>query len=73
VFDILLKQNKLNIDPNEYTKIMNIVNEDNLARLNKMLPVEAKEFKEQIKNANYFDRQCKALVIVKYFENEKGN
>jgi hypothetical protein len=70
VFDILLKQNKLNINPNEYTKIMNIVNEDNIARLNKMLPVEAKEFKEQIKNANYFDRQCKALVLAKYFENE---
>lgn len=70
VFDILLKQNKLNIDPNEYTKIMNIVNEDNIARINKMLPVEAKEFKEQIKNANYFDRQCKALVLAKYFENE---
>lgn len=68
VFDILIKQGKLNIDKAQSEKIMKIVNQDNSQRLLKMLPVEAKEFKEQIKNPNYFDRQCKALAIVKYFE-----
>lgn len=68
VFDILLKQGKLNIDKAQSEKIMRIVNADNSQRILKMLPVEAKEFKEQIKNPDYFDRQCKALAIVKYFE-----
>lgn len=68
VFDILLKQGKLNIDKAQSEKIMRIVNQDNSQRILKMLPVEAKEFKEQIKNPDYFDRQCKALAIVKYFE-----
>ena len=68
VFDILLKQGKLNIDKAQSEKIMRIVNADNSKRILKMLPVEAKEFKEQIKNPDYFDRQCKALAIVKYFE-----
>ena len=68
VFDILLKQGKLNIDKSQSEKIMRIVNADNSQRILKMLPVEAKEFKEQIKNPDYFDRQCKALAIVKYFE-----
>ena len=68
VFDILLKQGKLNIDKAKSEKIMRIVNADNSQRILKMLPVEAKEFKEQIKNPDYFDRQCKALAIVKYFE-----
>lgn len=68
VFDILLKQGKLIIDKAQSEKIMRIVNADNSQRILKMLPVEAKEFKEQIKNPNYFDRQCKALAIVKYFE-----
>ena len=73
VFDILLKQGKLNIDKAQSEKIMRIVNADNSQRILKMLPVEAKEFKEQIKNPDYFDRQCKALAIVKYFEDEKSN
>ena len=68
VFDILLKQGKLIIDKAQSEKIMRIVNADNSQRILKMLPVEAKEFKEQIKNPDYFDRQCKALAIVKYFE-----
>lgn len=68
VFDILLKQGKLNIDKAQSEKIMRTVNADNSQRILKMLPVEAKEFKEQIKNPDYFDRQCKALAIVKYFE-----
>ena len=62
------KKVKLNIDKAQSEKIMRIVNADNSQRILKMLPVEAKEFKEQIKNPDYFDRQCKALAIVKYFE-----
>lgn len=68
VFGILLKQGKIKIDFKQSKNIMDLVNDDNKQKLLKMLPREVKEFKEQLKNPDYFDRQCKAMALVIYFE-----
>lgn len=68
VFGILLKQGKIKIDFKQSKKIMEMVNDDNKQKILKMLPREVKEYKEQLKNPDYFDRQCKAMALVIYFE-----
>lgn len=68
VFGILLKQGKINIDFKQSKKIMEMVNDDNKQKIANMLPREVKEYKEQLKNPDYFDRQCKAMALVIYFE-----
>ncbi len=58
VFSILLRQGKLKV-----------VREDNLYRLNRLNPLEAKEFTKRVKNEDFIESQCKKLALVKYFEN----
>jgi hypothetical protein len=69
VFAILLKQKKLNFTPEEILYTIKVVREDNLQRLNKMHPLDAKQFSKSIKNEDFIETQCKKLALVKYFEN----
>jgi len=73
VFKILYNQKKLPINGDYIKKIMDIVNNDNLYRINRMNVRDAKEFSKQIKNPDYFDIQCKKLTLVQYFENLPSN
>ena len=70
VFKILLKQGKLNFTQAEILNTINVVREDNLHRLNRMHPMDAKEFAKKIKQDDFIDLQCKKLALVKYFENK---
>lgn len=69
VFAILLKQGKLKFTPEQILETIKTVREDNLYRLNRMHPIEAKEFSKRIKNEDFIESQCKKLALVKYFEN----
>jgi hypothetical protein len=50
-----------------------VVSDDNLYRLNRMHPKDAKYFSKQIKDEDFIELQCKKLALVKYFENAKSN
>ena len=69
VFAILLKQGKLKFTPEDILLTIKVVREDNLQRLNKMHPMDAKKFSKSIKDEDFIDSQCKKLALVKYFEN----
>ena len=69
VFMILLKQKKLSFTQDQILETIKVVREDNLYRLNRMHPKDAKEYMKQIKNEDYIESQCKKLALVKYFEN----
>ena len=68
VFDILLKQGKLRFERDEMLQIIRLVREDNLMKMNKLYGIDAKNFRESIKNDDFIDTQCKKLALVKYFE-----
>ena len=68
VFAILLKQGKLKFEEHEMLEIIKIVREDNLQKMNKLYGLDAKNFRESIKDNNFVDTQCKKLALVKYFE-----
>lgn len=72
VFDILLKQGKLKFEPDEMLQIIRMVREDNLMKMNKLYGLDAKNFRESIKNDDFIDTQCKKLALVKYFESLSG-
>lgn len=72
VFDILLKQGKLKFEPDEMLQIIRMVREDNLMKMNKLYGLDAKNFRESIKNDDFIDTQCKKLALVKYFEGLSG-
>ena len=69
VFMILLKQKKLSFTQDQILETIKVVREDNLYRLNRMHPKDAKEYMKQIKNEDFIELQCKKLALVKYFEN----
>jgi hypothetical protein len=69
VFSILLRQGKLKFTPEQILETIKVVREDNLYRLNRLNPLEAKEFTKRIKNEDFIESQCKKLALVKYFEN----
>lgn len=69
VFAILLKQGKLKFSEKEMLEIINIVREDNLQKMNKLYGIDAKNFRQSIKDNDFVDTQCKKLALVKYFEN----
>jgi len=68
VFAILLKQGKLKFSEKEMLEIINIVKEDNLQKMNKLYGIDAKNFRQSIKDNDFVDTQCKKLALVKYFE-----
>jgi hypothetical protein len=68
VFAILLKQGKLKFQEHEMLEIIKIVREDNLQKMNKLYGIEAKNFRQSIKDNDFVDTQCKKLALVKYFE-----
>jgi hypothetical protein len=68
VFAILLKQGKLKFQEHEMLEIIKIVREDNLQKMNKLYGLDAKNFRESIKDNDFVDTQCKKLALVKYFE-----
>lgn len=68
VFGILLKQGKLKFQEHEMLEIIKIVREDNLQKMNKLYGIDAKNFRQSIKDNNFVDTQCKKLALVKYFE-----
>ena len=72
VFDILLKQGKLKFEPDEMLQIIRLVREDNLMKMNKLFGLDAKNFRESIKDDDFIDTQCKKLALVKYFEGLSG-
>ena len=69
VFMILLKQKKLSFTQDQILETIKVVREDNLYRLNRMHPKDAKDFSKQIKDEDFIESQCKKLALVKYFEN----
>ncbi len=69
VFLILHNQGKLKITQDQILETIKVVREDNLFRINKMHPLDAKKFSQQIKNEDFIELQCKKLALVKYFEN----
>jgi hypothetical protein len=69
VFGILIKQGKLNFQEHEMLEIIKIVREDNLQKMNKLYGIDAKNFRQSIKDNDFVDTQCKKLALVKYFEN----
>ena len=69
VFSILLRQGKLKFTPEQILETIKVVREDNLYRLNRLNPLEAKEFTKRVKNEDFIESQCKKLALVKYFEN----
>ena len=72
VFAILLKQGKLKFKDEEMMHIVNIVREENLIKMNKLYGLDAKNFRESIKDNNFVDTQCKKLALAKYFEGLSG-
>ena len=68
VFAILLKQGKLKFQKHEMLEIIKIVREDNLQKMNKLYGIDAKNFRQSIKDNDFVDTQCKKLALVKYFE-----
>jgi hypothetical protein len=72
VFAILLKQGKLKFEPDEMLQIVSMVREENIIKMNKLYGLDAKNFRESIKDNNFVDTQCKKLALVKYFEGLSG-
>jgi hypothetical protein len=68
VFKILLKQGKLTFTKDQILETIKVVREDNLYRLNKMHPLDAKKFSQEIRSEDFIELQCKKLALVKYFE-----
>jgi hypothetical protein len=68
VFKILLKQGILKFTQEQILETIKVVREDNLYRLNKMHPLDAKKFSQDIKREDFIELQCKKLALVKYFE-----
>jgi hypothetical protein len=69
VFMILMKQGKIIFTNEQIMQTIKVVSDDNLYRLNRMHPKDAKDFSKQIKNEDFIELQCKKLALVKYFEN----
>ena len=69
VFKILLKQGKLTFTQDQILETIKVVREDNLYRINKMHPLDAKKFSKDIRSEDFIELQCKKLALVKYFEN----
>jgi hypothetical protein len=72
VFAILIKQGKLKFEPDEMLEIVRIVREENIIKMNKLYGLDAKNFRESIKDNDFVDTQCKKLALVKYFEGLSG-
>jgi hypothetical protein len=72
VFGILLKQGKLKFQEHEMLEIIKIVREDNIQKMNKLYGIDAKNFRQSIKDNDFVDSQCKKLALVKYFEGLSG-
>ncbi len=72
VFKILLKQGKLAFTQEQILETIRVVREDNLYRLNKMHPLDAKKFSQDIKRDDFIELQCKKLALVRYFESFSG-
>jgi hypothetical protein len=68
VFKILLKQGKLTFTQDQILQTIDVVREDNLYKLNRMHPLDAKKFSQDIKREDFIELQCKKLALVKYFE-----
>jgi hypothetical protein len=64
-----MKQGKITFTNEQIMETIKVVSDDNLYRLNRMHPKDAKEFSKQIKNEDFIELQCKKLALVKYFEN----
>jgi hypothetical protein len=73
VFMILMKQGKITFTNQQIMETIKVVSDDNLYRLNRMHPKDAKDFSKQIKDEDFIELQCKKLALVKYFENAKSN
>jgi hypothetical protein len=69
---ILLKQGKITFTNEQIMDTIKVVSDDNLYRLNRMHPKDAKDFSKQIKDEDFIELQCKKLALVKYFENLRG-
>ena len=69
VFKILLIQGKLTFTQDQILQTIKVVREDNLYRMNRMHPLDAKKFSKEIKREDFIELQCKKLALVKYFEN----
>jgi hypothetical protein len=69
VFKILLKQGKLTFTQDQILETIKVVREDNLYRINRMHPLDAKKFSKDIRSEDFIELQCKKLALVKYFEN----
>jgi hypothetical protein len=67
-----MKQGKITFTNEQIMETIKVVSDDNLYRLNRMHPKDAKEFSKQIKNEDFIELQCKKLALVKYFENLRG-
>lgn len=68
VFNILLKEGKLKIAPEEILDIVRVVKEDNIKKLGKLFGKEHTRYREMISNEDYIDSQCKKLALARYFE-----
>jgi hypothetical protein len=64
-----MKQGKITFTNEQIMETIKVVSDDNLYRLNRMHPKDAKEFNKQIKDEDFIELQCKKLALVKYFEN----
>jgi hypothetical protein len=67
-----MKQGKITFTNQQIMETIKVVSDDNLYRLNRMHPKDAKDFSKQIKNEDFIELQCKKLALVKYFENLRG-
>jgi hypothetical protein len=67
-----MKQGKITFTNEQIMETIKVVSDDNLYRLNRMHPKDAKDFSKQIKNEDFIELQCKKLALVKYFENLRG-
>jgi hypothetical protein len=67
-----MKQGKITFTNQQIIETIKVVSDDNLYRLNRMHPKDAKEFSKQIKDEDFIELQCKKLALVKYFENLRG-
>lgn len=73
VFKILLKQGVITFTQDQILETINVVREDNLYRLNRMHPLDAKKFSQDIRREDFIELQCKKLALIKYFENDKSH
>jgi hypothetical protein len=67
-----MKQGKITFTNQQIMETIKVVSDDNLYRLNRMHPKDAKDFSKQIKDEDFIELQCKKLALVKYFENLRG-